>query len=62
MKQLRTSGYSIVVSAHSLIETFSVLTRLPAPFRLSEETAFKLLESNWSKTKTISLNAEDIGS
>ncbi len=59
MKKLRRASHPMILSAHSLIETYSVLTRLPVPYRLSEETALKLLESNWGKTEVISLTADE---
>jgi len=34
----------VVVPLHALLETYSVLTRLPAPHRLSPSTAVTLLE------------------
>jgi predicted nucleic acid-binding protein len=37
----------MVVAAAALIETYSVLTRLPAPHRLSPSDALKLIETNF---------------
>lgn len=34
----------VVVPLHALVETYSVLTRLPKPLRLSPERAFDLLD------------------
>jgi predicted nucleic acid-binding protein len=40
-------GESLTVSAHALAEAYSVLTRLPAPYRLSAADAWALLEANF---------------
>ena len=37
------------IVGHVLVESFSVLTRLPAPYRLSAELAVELLESNFQE-------------
>ena len=57
MNRRRRSGDTLVLAAHSLLETYAVLTRLPYPFRLSEQDAARLLEENFSKTEVISLSA-----
>jgi predicted nucleic acid-binding protein len=59
MKKLRSSAHSIILSAHSLLETYSVLTRLPVPYRLSEATALKLIETNWTKNEVVSLTSDE---
>ena len=49
-----------VVSAHSLAETYAILTRLPAPFRHSPEQALLSIEENILKHfKTSSLSGND---
>jgi predicted nucleic acid-binding protein len=40
-------GARIVVPAHALIEAYAVLTRLPAPNRLSPSDAMSLLRENF---------------
>jgi predicted nucleic acid-binding protein len=40
-------GDALVVAAHALVETYAVLTRLPAPFRLAPADASALLEANF---------------
>ena len=48
----------MMVAAFALIEAYAVLTRLPAPYRLSPSDALNLLETNFvSNTKLISLEA-----
>jgi predicted nucleic acid-binding protein len=53
------AGERLVLSAHSLAETFSVLTRLPEPYRLSPKDAFALIEANWAETNLIALTSSD---
>jgi predicted nucleic acid-binding protein len=53
------AGETPVLSAHSLAEAFSVLTRLPEPHRLSPEDALALIEANWRETRLVALTALD---
>jgi len=39
--------------AHSLLEAYAVLTRLPAPYRLSAADAFELLRKNFGTAKLV---------
>ena len=53
-------GERLVLAAHSLVECYAVLTRLPAPHRLSPADALALLRANVpSGTKIVSLDAKD---
>ena len=49
----------IVLSAHSLAETYAVLTRLPPPYRLRGTDALELLERNWAGAKTVHLTGAE---
>ena len=49
----------LVLAAHSLVETYSVLTRLPAPYRLRAADALSLIEANWKDTPTIHLTGDE---
>jgi predicted nucleic acid-binding protein len=50
----------MVVAAPALIEAYSVLTRLPAPHRLSPADALTLMEANFMRpVKVVALAAED---
>jgi len=49
------AGDTAVLSAHSLVESFAVLTRLPYPYRLSGRDAWELLDANFSKSELVSL-------
>ena len=57
MNHRKRSGQTVVLAAHSLIETYAVLTRLPYPYRLSEQDAWSLLEGNFSKTQIVELTS-----
>ena len=49
----------LVIAAHSLAETYAVLTRLPAPNRLRAEDAIALIELNWRDTPVVQLTAHE---
>ena len=49
----------MIVAAPALIETYSVLTRLPASYRLSAEVALGLVEANFLQSvKIVAMEAE----
>jgi predicted nucleic acid-binding protein len=41
---------NVVICAHVLLECFSVLTRLPAPYRIAPRQAERLLAANFSES------------
>lgn len=47
------------VAAHTLIETYAVLTRLPSPHRLSPNDAFAVLAANLKSVRVVTLDAAD---
>lgn len=48
----------MITAAHALAESFSVLTRLPAPYRISPADALALLEDNFMKpARVVALDA-----
>jgi len=56
----KQNAFEFVVAAHTLLETFSVLTRFPLTPRITPAVAFQFIESNvLSTAKVISLTAED---
>jgi predicted nucleic acid-binding protein len=58
--QLRAAdGEELVLAAHSLAETYAVLTRLPPPHRLRASDALAVLQANWAQTKTAHLTAAE---
>lgn len=59
LERRRAAKQEFVVAAQSVIEAYSVLTRLPAPDRLAPDAAFDLLERNWGKSETIALTAAE---
>lgn len=46
LEQRLARGFDFCVVTHTAIETYSVLTRLPSPHRLSTTDAWKLVEAN----------------
>ena len=59
IERRHAAGQELILSAHSFAETFSVLTRLPEPHRLSPEDALALIETNWGETRLVALTAAD---
>jgi predicted nucleic acid-binding protein len=53
------AGEELILAAHSLAETFSVLTRLPEPHRLRPGDALALIEANWGETRLVALAGSD---
>jgi predicted nucleic acid-binding protein len=51
------AGERFIVAAPALIETYAVLTRLPAPHRLSPGDAVELLEANLFAHPLVALDA-----
>jgi predicted nucleic acid-binding protein len=45
-------GHQLVVPAPALVETYAVLTRLPAPHRLSPSDAWHLIDANFVEPAT----------
>jgi predicted nucleic acid-binding protein len=54
------SAGGLVLPADVLVETYSVLTRLPSPHRLSPVDALHLLEENFADVRTVALAAADV--
>ncbi len=53
-------GAGLTLAAPALVEAYSVLTRLPAPHRLSTTDALHLLRENFQKhARTVALGAND---
>ena len=46
-------GRPLGLSGHAELETYSVLTRLPAPQRLTPATALRLIRTNFPHTKRL---------
>ena len=49
----------MVLAAHSLVETYAVLTRLPGQGRLRSDDAIALIETNWRDTPVQHLAATE---
>jgi predicted nucleic acid-binding protein len=59
MDQLLAAGHELLLPVHSLIETYSVLTRLPAPHRLSPLAARDLLEAHRTSLRLTGLPEDE---
>jgi predicted nucleic acid-binding protein len=53
-------GEAMVIAAPALVETYAVLTRLPAPHRLSPGDSIRLLEANFMpEARLVALDAKE---
>ena len=60
LERARQNAFEFVVAAHTLLETFSVLTRLPLTPRIMPSTALEFIETNvLSTAKIVALTAGD---
>lgn len=59
LEQAMEGTPGIIVPVDVLVETYSVLTRLPAPHRLSPADAYRLLRENFHRSKTTALLGKD---
>jgi predicted nucleic acid-binding protein len=50
----------IVMAAPAMIETYSVLTRLPPPYRLRPADALAVMEGSWSHVEVAALAGTEI--
>jgi len=46
-------GERLAIAAHALVETYAVLTRLPAPHRLAPADAWALIKANFVRPATV---------
>ena len=49
-----------LVASHSLTEAYSVLTRMPPPYRLTPADALAAIDATWGKTETVALTAAEL--
>lgn len=54
-----TGGEELFLAAHSLAETYAVLTRLPSPHRLRAADAISLIEANWGQNHIVHLTGRE---
>jgi predicted nucleic acid-binding protein len=60
VEQRLDDGARLVLATHSLIEAYSVLTRLPAPHRLAPTDALAVLRDSFrDQAKTVALTARE---
>jgi predicted nucleic acid-binding protein len=52
----------MVMAAPALLETYSVLTRLPPPYRLRPGDALAVMEGSWARAEVVALSGTEIWS
>ncbi|MBY0496381.1 MAG: PIN domain-containing protein [Cyanobacteria bacterium] len=55
----RSAGQQLVVASHAIVEAYSVLTRMPPPFRLTPSLAIAVLDHTWGKAETFAATAAE---
>ena len=55
----RAAGHTFVMAAHSVLEAYAVLTRLPPPHRLAPADAAAVLDRNWASTESFALTGAE---
>ncbi len=60
LEALLDAGHALVVPGTVLIESYSVLTRLPSPKRLSPDAALSVLQANFRNAAIPSLGRNEI--
>ncbi len=58
--KILSGEFSGILSSHSLAETYSVLTRMPAPYRLSPEFAWSAIEADLPVFEIVALSEAEI--
>ncbi len=59
LERRRRKKMRFLVALPAIIEAYSVLTRLPPPFRLTPEDAVRVLEANWARREGVSLTPSE---
>lgn len=60
LQRAKGNAFEVVVAAHTLMETYSVLTRLPLKPRITPSVAIQFLETNLLPTvQVVALSAQD---
>jgi toxin FitB len=52
-QKLFEDGSRLALAPHAILETYSVLTRLPAPYRLRPADAYRLLSENFESSAIV---------
>lgn len=60
VERRRGASQHFLVAVHALTEAYSVLTRLPPPYRLTPADALAVIDANWGKTETVALTAAEL--
>ena len=56
-EELRRGHHHVIIAVHSLLECFSVLTRLPAAYRIAPRQAEQVLLQNFSRAEVSAVEA-----
>lgn len=56
----RALGSGVLVPAHALVESYAVMTRLPAPHRLAPADALQLLRENFGEVRIAAHGARSV--
>jgi predicted nucleic acid-binding protein len=59
MEHRDSKGEKLLLAAHSLAETYAVLTRLPSPHRLRAADAISLIKVNWGRNHIVHLTGRE---
>jgi len=59
MERRAAGGEELFLAAHSLAETYAVLTRLPSPHRLRAADALSVIEANWGQNDVVHLTGRE---
>ena len=59
MERRAAGGEELFLAAHSLAETYAVLTRLPSPHRLRAADALSVIEANWGRNDVVHLTGRE---
>lgn len=60
VERRRKAADTFLVASHSLTEAYSVLTRMPPPYRLTPTDALAAIDTAWGKTETVALTAAEL--
>ena len=47
LEEVLSTEATVILPVHALLEAYSVMTRLPSPFRLSPQNAFQILRASF---------------
>lgn len=60
LQRRRAEGHRIIIAVHAVTEAYSVLTRMPPPFRMTPAEAIGVLDRSWGKSECVALTAGEL--